>query len=83
MSTTSSLDPQYSINLAKAVAYNHFNKNIEYCRLHDEQGLFSKTYVVRFKDQSAVVVQFRDNPLDLSLYKMARRTSFFAKYTIS
>ena len=47
------------------------------CRLHDEQGHFSQTYIVKLEDQSNLIVQFRDTPLDFSLYELARRTFFF------
>jgi len=42
------------------------------CRnhLHEEQGCFGQTYVIKLEDQSKVIVQFRDTPLEL-----ARRTS--------
>ena len=76
MSALSSSKPDFT-DLAKAIARAHFNTTSVSCRLHDEQGSFSRTYVVELKDQSHVIVQFRDTPLDLSHYVLARRTFYF------
>ena len=65
------------IDLARTIAHAHFRTTSVSCRLHEEQGCFSQTYVVELEDHSHVVVQFRDTPLDLSHYVLARRTSFF------
>jgi len=77
MSAPSS-EPDF-LDLARAVAHAHRNTPSVSCRLHDEQGYFSKTYIVKLEDQSNVIVQFRDTPLNLSLYELARRTSFFVR----
>jgi hypothetical protein len=81
MMTQSSLEPDY-IDLASAIAHAHCDLQSVYCRLHDEQGSFSETYIVELEDQSNIIVQFRDTPLDLSLYELARRTSFFVRLSI-
>ncbi|KAF5369725.1 hypothetical protein D9757_011994 [Collybiopsis confluens] len=60
-----------SIAVAESVAKAHFNVQIVSCRLHDEQGAYSKTFVVELEDQSKAVVQFRESPLNLSLYELA------------
>ncbi|KXN82017.1 hypothetical protein AN958_03315 [Leucoagaricus sp. SymC.cos] len=72
MSAPSSSEPDF-IDLARTVADAHCNTPSVSCRLHDEQGCFSKTYIVTLEDQSKVIVQFRDTPLDLSLYELARK----------
>jgi hypothetical protein len=64
------------INLARTIAHAHCKTRSVSCRLHDEQGCFSQTYIVELENQSPVIVQFRDTPLDLSYYVLARRTSF-------
>jgi hypothetical protein len=78
MSTPSNSDPDL-IDFARRIAHAHCNTPSASCRLHDEQGCFSKTYIVTLEDQSNIIVQFRDTPLDLSLYEVARGTSFFAR----
>ncbi|KIM49744.1 hypothetical protein M413DRAFT_15624 [Hebeloma cylindrosporum] len=60
------------IDLARKITHAHCNIPSVSCRLHDEQGCFSKTYLVKLEDQSNIIVQFRDTPLDLSLYEVAR-----------
>ncbi|KIJ48350.1 hypothetical protein M422DRAFT_162733 [Sphaerobolus stellatus SS14] len=72
MSAPSSSEPDF-IDLARAVAHAHCNTSSVSCRLHDAQGYFSKTYIVKLEDQSDVIVQFRDTPLDLSLYELAHQ----------
>ena len=76
--------PSDFIDLARTIANARFSFNATSvsCRLHDEQGCFSLTYVVELEDQSYVIVQFRDTPLDLSHYVLARRTSFFASMLV-
>ena len=81
MSASSSSEPDL-IDLARRIAHAHCNTPSVSCRLHDEQGSFSKTYIVKLEDQSNIIVQFRDTPLDLSLYEVARGTSFFARIYI-
>ena len=66
------------IDLARKIAHAHCNTPSVSCRLHDEQGQFSRTYIVQLEDQSNLIVQFRDTPLDLSLYELARRMFFFS-----
>ena len=78
MSVPPSSKPDF-IDLARTIAHAHCNTTSVSCRLHDEQGCFSQTYIVELEDQSHVVVQFRDTPLDLSHYVVAHRTSFFAR----
>lgn len=78
MSAPSISEPDF-IDLAEKIAHAHCNIPSVSCRLHDEQGYFSQTYIVKLEDQSNVIVQFRNTPLDLSLYELARRTSFFAR----
>lgn len=73
---------QASIDLAKTAAATYSNALTVSCRLHEEQGNFSKTYVVKLEDQSKVIVQFRATLLDLSLYEFARRTSFWPVYAL-
>ena len=76
MSALSNLELDF-IDLARKIAHAHCNTPRISCRLHDEQGQFSQTYIVKLEDQSNLIVQFRDTPLDLSLYELARRTPFF------
>lgn len=84
MSAPSSSEPDL-IDLARRIAHAHCNTPSVSCRLHDEQGQFSKTYIAKFEDQSKsnIIVQFRDTPLELSIYEVARGTSFSARiYTL-
>ena len=77
----SSSKPDF-IDLARTIANAHFNTTSVSCRLHEEQGYFSQTYVVELEDQFQVIVQFRDTPLDLSHYVLARRTSLSPEYAL-
>jgi len=81
MSALPSSEPDL-IGLARMIAHAHYSTLSVSFRLHDEQGFFSKTYIVKLEDQSNIIVQFRDDPLDLSLYEVARGTSFFARIYI-
>ncbi|THU95203.1 hypothetical protein K435DRAFT_666900 [Dendrothele bispora CBS 962.96] len=71
------------IALASSVAQTHYNAPSVSCRLHDEQGEFSKTYIVELEDQLRTIVQFRDTPLDLSLYDVAYGVADFGFPTFS
>ena len=78
MSAPSSSEPDL-IDLARRIAHAHCNTPSVSCHLHDEQDYFSKTYIVKLEDQSNIIVRFRDTPLDLSFYEVARGTLFFAR----
>ncbi|KIJ44676.1 hypothetical protein M422DRAFT_60044 [Sphaerobolus stellatus SS14] len=70
MSAPSSSESDF-IDLARAVVHAHCNTPSVSCRLHDEQGYFSKTYIMKLEGKSDVIVQFRETPLDLSLYDVS------------
>jgi hypothetical protein len=55
MSAPYSSEPDF-IDLARTIAHAHCNTPSVSCRLHDEQGCFSQTYIVKLEDQSDVIV---------------------------